>query len=392
MKSSYLTLGYRNLTRRKSRTLLTLLGVVLAIGFTVGLLSVSEGFMRSFDKFMGSQGPEMYVVPPGQGHVPFPMALSCGGVNIDEDAAQYISGIPGVRVAEPLVKLFAYKRGKKSFMGDMPQFVFAVPPDTFFRLRPTAKMLKGRPLRGGDKFTMVLGGTMAKNLEVHLGDRLDADGRMFTVVGIMKKADEPFDYLGYVPLKTAQTLRESPDKVCGIMVKLDNPRKVDDVKKRIHKMFPKLGIMTVDEIVSKAKSMMTMTQAVHFAVSCFALIIGVLFVACTMIMSVSERVREFATLRVIGASRGYVRKMIISESLILSLLGGVGGCLLGFGLSKLMDWINYLTFGETFLKTYVSLKIFSIAFVIVLLIGTFAGLVPARMILKKDPAESLKYE
>ena len=65
MKNHY-TLGYRNLTRRKSRTILTMLGVILAIGFTVGLLSISEGFMKSFDKMFAANGPEIFVMPKGE--------------------------------------------------------------------------------------------------------------------------------------------------------------------------------------------------------------------------------------------------------------------------------------------------------------------------------------
>jgi len=392
MKRSYLTLGYRNLTRRKSRTLLTLLGVVLAVGFTVGLLSISEGFMSSFDRVMGTAGPELFVVPQGQGKMPFPMSMGCSGGALDEKSASVISGIPGVITAEPMIRMFASKKDAPGMLGDMPMMTFAVPPETFFKLRPDAKIKQGRALRKSDNRVHVAGFVMAQNLELKVGDMLLVGGEEFEVIGILERAGQPYDYFGYIPLTSAQQIRELQGKACGMMVKLDSPANSDSVQKRIRVLFPNVDIQSVEEIAEKFQSMMMMSQAVHFAVSCFALLIGVLFVATTMIMSVSERVREFATVRVIGASRGYVVKMIMAESLMLSVLGGVGGCILGYGLSKGIDWLNYIYFRESFMQTWVSPKILIIAMAVSLLIGTFAGILPALNILKKPMAENLRYE
>jgi putative ABC transport system permease protein len=253
-------------------------------------------------------------------------------------------------------------------------------------------MDRGRPLRENDNQTLVAGWMMAQNLKLKPGDTLDVSGRTFKVVGVLKRGNHPFDMLGYIPLKTAQRIREQPGKICAVVAQIKSPRDVAPVKARIKAMFPKVDVQDVEQIAERAKGMMVLTQAVHFAVSCFALFIGVLFVATTMIMSVSERVRELATLRVIGASRGYITKMIMAESLCLSLLGGALGCGLGYLLSKGIDHLIRLSMGETFMRTFVSPKIFLIALAISLLTGTFAGLLPVRMIMKKQLAESLRYE
>ena len=392
MKRSYLTLGFRNLTRRKSRTLLTLTGVALAIGFTVGLLSISEGFMKSFDRVMGTSGPELFVVPQGQGKMPFPMSMGCAGGALEERSVSVMGGIQGVTMAEPMIRMFASKKDAPGMLGDMPMLTFAVPPETFFRLRPDAKIKHGRAMRKSDNRVYIAGFVLAQNLELKLGDSLLVGGESFRVTGIMDRAGQPYDYFGYVPLAAAQQIRELDGKVCGVMVKLDNPARAKDASRRIKALFPKVDIQSVEEIADSFQDMMMMSQAVHFAVSCFALLIGVLFVATTMIMSVSERVREFATIRVIGASRGFVVKMIMAESLILSLLGGAAGCLLGYGLSKGIDWLNFVYFRESFMQTWVSPKILIIATAVSLLIGTFAGIVPALAILKRPMAENLRYE
>ena len=392
MKSSYLTMGYRNLTRRKSRTGLTLLGVVLAIGFTVGLLSISEGMMRSFDTMFGMQGPKLYMLPAGNKKVPMPMAFMCGGKALDENYVAVINGLEGVKIAEPVVQLFATKEGEGLLTGDMPQMVLGVPPEDFFENRPDAKLAQGRALKPSDKYSVVVGHIMASNLQLKAGDELGVGGKKFRVAGVLEKGGAPYDLMGYIPLRTAQAIREQPGKVCAIIIKLKSPRYTDRIKKDVSRLFPVADIQDMTEIVERAKGMMALAQAVHFAVACFALIIGVLFVATTMIMSVSERVREFATLRVIGASRGYITKMIMAESLCLSVIGGILGCGFGYALSKIIDVLIRLSVGETFMRTFVSPKIFLIAAAISLLTGTFAGLLPVRMIMKRQLAESLRYE
>lgn len=392
MKRSYVTMGYRNLTRRTSRTLLTLLGVVLAVGFTVGLLSISEGMMKSFDNVFGAEGAKLYVLPGGGEKMPMPMAFMCSGTALDENIATAIGGIQGVKSAEPVIQLFATKQGQGLLTGDMPQMALGVPPRGFFDKRPTARLEWGRALRESDDQALLAGWMMSQNMKLKPGDTLDVSGRTFKVVGALKRGNHPYDLLGYIPLKTAQRIREQPGKICAVVTLIDSPRDADPVKARIKAMFPRVDVQDVEQIVDRAKGMMVLTQAVHFAVSCFALFIGVLFVATTMIMSVSERVRELATLRVIGASRNYITKMIMAESLTLSLIGGALGCGLGFLLSKGIDHLIRLSMGETFMRTYVSPKIFLIALAISLLTGTFAGLLPVRMIMKKQLAESLRYE
>lgn len=393
MKSSHITLGYRNLTRRKSRTLLTMTGVILAIGFTVGLLSISEGFMKSFDEMFSSDEPEIFVLPPGDANTPFPM--QCLGSGIDQRIAIMIGAVPNVKYAEPAARLMASAgkgKGKGSMMQGVPMIVFGIRPESFMLVHPRAKMLAGRLLRDGDGKTLMLGNKYAQNMGASVGDTLEIEGIKFKVVGVLKEAGEIYDFMGYLPLKTAQAVREQPDKVCQIFVKLKDVSKTDETVKTIKKMYPKNDIQTAQEMIGKAKEMMATAQAVHFGVSCFALIIGVLFVATTMIMSVAERTRELATLRVIGASRWFITKMIMTESLILSVIGGFLGFAFGVLLSNIINMLMSSAFGDSFMHPYISFKLFLIGFGVSVLIGALAGILPARMIMKKQLAESLRYE
>ncbi|MEW5946276.1 MAG: ABC transporter permease [bacterium] len=385
---TWIILGSRSLFRRRSRSVLTALGVLLAIGFTVGLLSISEGFMRSFDFLLGETNPELFVMPKGEARMPYPLR---GSATIPESTRRRAMSVPGVKLAEPIYQTFSI-HGSGAFTG-MPTIVAGVPPETFKLMRPAARIDRGRFMKKGDRFVALLGGSIANNLEKDVDDEIELiTGVKLKVIGVMRKSGVLFDYFVYMPLNVAQYIHEDREKIHYLMIKLDRVDQLDAVTERLKKEFPRLDVQTMNEMVQEAKKMMTIARTVHFSVSCFALVIGVLFVACTMIMSASERVREFATLRAIGAPKSFVIKLIISESLILSLIGGTLGCLFGISLSFGIDGLMKVFLGETFLETFVSARIFAAGLAIAALIGAFAGLFPALLILRRNLSESLKYE
>ncbi len=386
---SHIKLGTRNLTRRRGRSMLTIMGVALAIGFTVGLLSISEGFMSALDGMLTGSGPDLFVRPKGGSKMPFGMQ---GNAMLDADLLPVVRGIPGVEFVEPIYQAFSVDGGSIGF-GPMMTMVSGMPADDFFKIRPTASIARGRFFSNDDGAVVVLGGVVAENTKKDVGDKLELiSGRKLEVIGIMEKTDEPFDYFAYSPIDSLQKMFSDPGRVSYFLVKASSEAGPESVSEKLSKAFPHLDVQTVRELISEAKKMLSMARAVHFGVSCFALVIGVLFVACTMVMSVSERIREFATLRVIGASKGFVIRMILAESIILSVVGGALGCCIGVALSKLIDLLIGYFVGETFMSALVSPRIFAVGLLISVLIGAFAGLLPAAMIMRRNIADSLRYE
>jgi len=362
---------------------------MLAIGFTVGLLSISEGFMSSLDDMLKSTGPDLFVRPKGGAKMPFGMQ---GTALMDGDIEPVLRGIPGVGYVEPVYMAYSVDGGQTGF-GPMMTMVSGMPAKEFFEIRPSARLEKGRFFRENEKNVVVLGAVVAENTKKKLGDRLELiSGQGLKIIGIMKRADEPFDYFAYAPIQSLQKLYGDPDRVSYFLIKSKDGEKIDRVADSLKKAFPQYDIQTVKQLIQDAKKMMSMARAVHFGVSCFALVIGVLFVACTMIMSISERIREIATLRVIGASKGFVTRMIVSESVILSMIGGAVGCLFGVLLAHGINLLIRHFVGDTFFRTLVSVRIFSMGICIALLIGAFAGLVPALVIMRRNLSESLRYE
>jgi putative ABC transport system permease protein len=111
-----------------------------------------------------------------------------------------------------------------------------------------------------------------------------------------------------------------------------------------------------------------------------------------MIMAVSERVREIGTMRAIGASRFYIFKLIVAESVIISLVGGLFGCLGGYGLSKVINWTLNAFVGIAFIEPLVSIRLVAAGLAVAFLVGCLAGLYPAWRASKQNIVEALRYE
>jgi putative ABC transport system permease protein len=133
------------------------------------------------------------------------------------------------------------------------------------------------------------------------------------------------------------------------------------------------------------------------SIGTLALLVASIGIANTMIMSVYERTREIGILKAIGASRGDIRVLFVTESALIGLAGGVAGItlgwLLGLGLNKLilaiLRWQEIPVRGTFFVVTG-WLVLLALAFATV--VGLLSGLYPAARAARLDPIEALRYE
>lgn len=382
-----ISLGFRNLSRRKNRTILTIIGIFFAIGFTIGLLSISEGFIKSTEEALWGRGPDFMIIPKGTSKAP-PLARLT--ITFSENYAKKILKVDGITVIQPTFQSIAgFSGGFKGF----PALIMGIYPETFFDMRPNAILEKGRFLKPEDRFVAVIGKNYSENSKLDVGDKIELlMGGSLKVIGILKRSGYLYDYFAYAPIKALQKYYGKNGQINSIMVKVKNVKEIDKIIDNVKKLLPDCDIQSMEEIIEQTKEMLETARITHLSVSAFSLIIGILFISSTMIMSVSERVREFATLRAIGASKKYIVKLIMSESLILSLIGGVVGIFFGCLLSKIVNLLIHHFAGNVFLRAYISPRIIIVGFTLAIIIGSIAGIFPAITIMKKDIAENLRYE
>jgi len=387
-----LKLALKNLTRRRTRTILTILGVTVAISFTVGLLSITEGFMTSVNQSVQERREDIFVLPEEVAGLPMPMIESYGA-RFPEDYCSQIQSISNVEAVYPVFSQSLYRTG-----GSMKDFIAlnGVTPAFLTDLRPFLEVERGRLLQEGDEQVVVIGSTVAEAQGLEVRGILEVGEQLFEVVGVLKPSGGFDDMIAYAPIKALQEIYGEPEKITSAAVRVDDPDKAEETATGITNAFasssPRVVAQTMEELLGKMTDFLSTARAIHFSVASIALLIGVLFILSTMLMAVSERTKEIGTMRAIGTSRRSIFRLIVTESLIISLIAGGLGCLGGWLLSKLITYAIAKLAGVTFLEAIVSPRIFGTGLVIALLIGALAGLYPAWRISKVNIVEALRYE
>ena len=277
----------------------------------------------------------------------------------------------------------------------------------------SSKMIDGKYFEGVKRNPVVIGKKLADKLKIKVRSKIvitlqDMDknitGGAFRVAGIYETANTGFDENNiYVRGTDLARLTNLPDDVCHEIAILVNDNDISMViDEEMKKQFPDLEVLNWKEIspeMSYMTEMMDLYNYIFIVIILFALLFGIIN---TMLMVVLERRKELGMLLAIGMSKGRVFSMIMLETVLLSLTGGLVGILMGWAVSayfgttpiNLSMWAEgYSQLGyDTMVYTSIEPAQFAVIAVMVTFTGIIAALYPAYKALKYDPAEALRIE
>ncbi len=382
-------LAIRNLSRRRARSILTIIGVGIAIAFTVTILSMSEGLMVSFENSIAKQGADVVIVPKEAEAYPYPDVAAFVG-SFPEELLDEIEQVDNVGATFPVFTAIPM-----DFMPEKPgamPLLYGVTPEYFPEVVPFLGLAEGRYIEADDEFTIVAGSGIARVAELSPGDSLEFRGKSFEVVGILESSGSMDDGMLYTPLKGLQEAYSKPGQLTFVPVKVNDISLAEATAQEISDRWPIVSAQTKKSLIDKFTDLMGIVEAANVGLSTVALLIGILFILSTMIMAVGERVKEIGTMRAIGMHRSYIFQLVITESLITSLIAGVIGCLCGYLLSLGITYILSEFFGLTYFAPMVNARIFLTGIGIAIVVGALAGLYPAWRISKTNIVQALRYE
>jgi putative ABC transport system permease protein len=362
-----LLLVLRNLLARPIRSLLTLLGVLVATSSMVLFLSFGEGLRRALFQELSRVGPAIQVVPEGVEGFAFGSLPEIPPETLKalEEAGKAL----GVRAVVPT--LFLTRGGfdpSTSFLFQgLPE---GVPPDLLY---PGLKAREGGLLPTGKG--AVVGAKVAQRSGLALGSVLRLSPRLeLRVEGVLEETGGLADNLIFVPLRAVQEA-VGTENVTAVLVALSPGQKAEEVARALERAVPGVKAQTTGEVMRFAERALRIGDLVRFGISLVALVVGGLLVANTVMMSVYERVREFGVMRALGARRGFIFRLVLLEALLLALLGGA----LGLGLGSLASLlINLYTLDQVGLAlSAVTPRLGLFALGVALGLGLLAGLLPA---------------
>jgi len=394
------------LGRNKLRSALTMLGIIIGVGAVIAMVSIGQGAQVMVQDQIRSIGTNVLFVWPG--------SLSSGGVHMGAGAARTLTEadvqviereIPLVAAASPIVR-----SSGQLVAGDQNWFTQVQGTNEKF------PAIKDWPVTDGNFFesgqvrdaarVLVLGKTAADNLfpgQEPVGQMVRIGNLPFRVIGVLQPKGQSLmgqdqDDTAVSPYTTVQKqlLGQKIPNVNSIMISCVSPKatgltqaRIESLLRQRHRIgagqpddFNVRNMTDVAETADETNRVMTLLLGSIAAVS---LIVGGIGIMNIMLVSVTERTREIGIRMAIGARPGYIRMQFLTESVALSLMGGLVGVAVGAGLavgiSRVLGW-----------PTLVSALSVMVAFGFASLIGVFFGYYPAHKAAALDPIEALRFE
>jgi putative ABC transport system permease protein len=377
----------RNMWRRKGRTLLTIIGIVVGIfAFTVlsGLSARLNQQLGGAKKFYTNH---ITVVPTG-GNL-----FGAEGKYLPLSKVAEINAVPGVKGAIASIGLPLDAQSGAGF--GAPELIVGTElSDGGPELLAFTALQSGRLLQDGDSRKVLLGLNLANKFNAGPGDTVQLRGVDFQVVGIYKATLTAPDSLAFVSYQDGLDLFRAANPyfqvadIAGTIDVLPQPGVgSDQLAATIQNQVADIKAISPNEAVKQISQFSLIFNAILIGISLVALLVGSLSIINTMIMSVSERTREIGLKKAIGAET----RSVLGEYLLESALIGVLGGLIGMGLG-----VTLIAVLNTVIKTN-GASVFAISRSVVLtpvifatFLGTLAGIFPALRAARLKPVEALK--
>jgi putative ABC transport system permease protein len=406
------------LVANRLRTLLALLGIVIGVATVVAMVSLINGFRRSFERGIQSfSSNTIYVRPfrPGVAFLGgFPDSLRRRRGFTPEDAVAVLERSPAL-AAVSAIKLFA---------GD-PQLKYrerGTRGTNTFGTNDALLRVRGFEIARGRFFTaeevhrrasvVVLGKDTYETLfrdENGLGRVVRVGGKPFTVIGVFEPKGRflgsNLDDLACLPWTVGDKYwapepgappwysRRGETFIDAVAVSPELTdvaiRQIRDVL-RLRRHLPShkpddFEVFSDDALLAIYQAITGGIAALMFVISSISLLVGGIGVMNIMLVAVTERTREIGLRKAVGAPRRAILLQFLIESVLLAIAGGALGILLGGGVSLLVRTLSAL-------PTYVSPESVIAAVFVSTAVGVTCGLYPAMRASRLDPVESLRYE
>jgi len=371
----FLNIPFRNLKRRRLRSIFTIIGISVAVSSVILLISMSRGIEKAWVNSITERNVHIL----GLGSESIEILTS----TIDEDLKKEIEKVQGIRnVSGELVNLAKLRNSYHAIQRGWPK-------DSF--LWNTIQLTEGNLPKPEDLNKIIIGPTVSKKMNVKTGDSIKMLNKIFVVSGITVPAGTMNNSAVIFHLETLQKLIDKNGKVTEFHIQLDKPDDLNQVKEiqlKLNKSFPKITFMQTKEVAEK-NDILIIFKNITWATSLISLVVAFFFILNTLLMSVSERTKEIGILNALGWSRNRIIIMIILEGVIIVSIATILGYFLGVISLK---WLVQSPRLDGFFEPEVSEYMFIEIFLATLLLGVIGSLYPAVKAARLNPVDALNQE
>jgi len=394
------------ISSNKARSGLTILGIVIGIGSVVAMISIGQGAQKQIQSSIEGIGSDLIMIMPGsQMEVGSQVRSSRGSAQTltKEDADAIQEQVLFVKAVAPE----SSKRYQITAKGTNTNTSVIGTVASYSQVRNVetdiGSFITDQHVRSLSKVA-VIGPTTRDDLfgenSSPVGQKIRINRIDFTIIGITKsKGGTGFgsqDDMIFIPLSTAQKFLAGDDYVTTISIQAQDPNSMAGVQEQITNLLltrhnisnPQMAdfsVMNQADIVQTASSVTNTFTMLLAAIASISLVVGGIGIMNMMLTTVTERTREIGLRKAIGAKNKDISFQFLTESTMLTFIGGVIGVILGWVISLLISKFGGLT-------TSVSMFSILLAFGVSAAIGIIFGYYPARRAASLNPIEALRYE
>src|SRR5579859_388217 len=405
-------MALQSLSGNKLRSALTVLGIVIGVAAVIAMLGIGRGAQAGVTASVQANGTNLLFIRPGASQTNGVRTAQGSAASLTLDDANALVNVSGVSAVAPEVDgraqvIYQGVNANTSLVGVTPDYAAArnvtIAQGDFIQ----QSQVTGRSL------VAVIGPTVATELfgdaNTGVGLTIRLAGQPVKVIGItVPKGGSGFgnqDDQVFVPITTAQTRLIGAKRFGGatsvntVSIQVASAGQIPQVESDItalldqrHHVLPGAEDFTIQNQADILSTLTTVTNTLTLflgGIAGISLVVGGIGVMNIMLVSVTERTREIGIRKAIGARRSDILTQFLVESAALSLLGGVLGIALGWGIAT---GIGHIQLGASSITPVVGVDSILLATLFSAAIGLFFGIYPAMRAASLAPIEALRYE
>ncbi|MFH1248852.1 MAG: ABC transporter permease [archaeon] len=400
IKPALFVYSIENLYKRKTRSWLTILSVLIGIASITALMSFGYGisnYVQDMSKQMGND--KLIIMEKGMGGMGDKPAFSKEDLEVIEKA-NGVGEATGMNVISAEIEFG--KQKKYTMLAGVDYKKHKILIEEIM----TVEIIAGEDLKGDEKNKAIFGynymladKVFTKALKV--GDKITVNGKEISVGGFYgeignpaddaniyiteKCAEEVFGSLGYYEIVARVTPGSNATQIAEYVTKdLRNHRNQKEGQEDFF-------VQTFEQIIATFNTVLGVIIGVVMLIAVISVIVASVNIMNTMYASIIDRTKEIGIFKAIGAKNSEILMIFVTESSVLSIIGGILGVLIGMGIAK-VGGIAIASAGYAAFQPYFSLQIISSIMLFSLVIGIAAGLLPSYQASKLKPVDTLRYE
>ncbi|MBI2843581.1 MAG: ABC transporter permease [Armatimonadetes bacterium] len=336
----WLKIAFKNIVRRPTRSILTILGVAVAVAVLFSLIEFQKGYEKGLKEDLNALGAHIMVVPKGCPYEASTIVLHGGKWPryMKEEYLDDVKAVPGIEQSAGIIMdaIVASRDNSKNK-------IFLGIDEDFYKLRQNWRFKSGGWFE--NEREIIIGSSVAEVEGLKEGDKYhihdDSRGNFvvdatYTVRGILAPTNTQDDGFYFLPTKTLQKDFNLEGKLVVFLVKLANPtpENIEKVTLALKNSESNMNVFPLTELLNTMGRLIQNTKVFVLAIVIVAIAIGTVGVLNTILMAVYERTKEIGMMKAVGASKLDVFRLIWMETILMCTAGGLAGVGLALVASK----------------------------------------------------------